>query len=220
MPTSLSATLRKLELTRSSENRVILRAFYEYILSKDLRNGGEHHIAHILALLISLDKFYGLSFTSINTEEQILTFLDHQYVNDKGWVRREHDAEGRYITSFNHYLGLLRVFFRWFHNSYNRDRRKDDTDDDIDTNWETPLFLRKIKTKKPLRDSPYDNNEIWKLEDLLTIVPYESEPRNQAIITLMWDLDARNHEITALRLRDIVLNEQYGEGNIPLNTKT
>ena len=33
-------------------------------------------------------------------------------------------------------------------------------------------------------------------------------------------LDARNHEITALRLRDIVLNEQYGDGNIPLNTKT
>lgn len=36
----------------------------------------------------------------------------------------------------------------------------------------------------------------------------------------MWDLDARNHELTALRIRDIVLNEQYGEGTIPSNTKT
>jgi len=78
----------------------------------------------------------------------------------------------------------------------------------------------RIKHKKPLRDSPYDNNDIWRREDVLTIVEYEPELRNQAIITLLWDLDARNHEITALKRRDIFLNEQYGEGSIPLNTKT
>lgn len=33
-------------------------------------------------------------------------------------------------------------------------------------------------------------------------------------------MDARPHEVIALRLRDIVLNEQYGEGIIPSNTKT
>jgi integrase/recombinase XerD len=71
-----------------------------------------------------------------------------------------------------------------------------------------------------LRDSPYDNNDIWELQDVLTVVAYEPEPRNQAIITLLWDLDARPHEITALRIKDIILNEQYGEGNIPSNTKT
>lgn len=113
------------------------------------------------------------------------------------------------ITTFNHNLGLLREFFRWL---YNKDNQPD-------TDWETPAFM-KIKTKKPLRDSPYDNNDIWKREDVLMIVEYESELRNQAIIILLWDLDARNHEITALKLRDIVLNEQYGEGSIPLNTKT
>jgi hypothetical protein len=37
---------------------------------------------------------------------------------------------------------------------------------------------------------------------------------------LLWDLDARNHEITALRVGDIVLKEQYGEGRIPYDTKT
>ena len=55
---------------------------------------------------------------------------------------------------------------------------------------------------------------------MLTIVSYEPELRNQAIVTLLWDLDARPHEIIALRIRDIVLNEQYGEGTIPSNTKT
>ncbi len=116
----------------------------------------------------------------------------------------------RYITTFNQYLGLLRTFFRWL---YNKDKTNNEE-------WETPAFIKRIKTKKPLRNSPYDINDIWKLEDVLTVVAYESELRNQAIITLLWDLDARSHEITALRLRDITLNKQYGEGTIPSNTKT
>ncbi|HXX97929.1 MAG TPA: hypothetical protein VEL11_12535 [Candidatus Bathyarchaeia archaeon] len=127
---------------------------------------------------------------------------------DGKWVERDHDADGMYITTFNYYLTLLSVFFRWL---TNRDRPDDD--------WETPSFI-KIKNKKPLRDSPYDNNDIWQLDEVLTIVGYEPELRNQAIITLLWDLDARPHEITALKIKDIHLNEQYGEGTIPSNTKT
>jgi integrase len=180
--------------------------------SKDLKS--EHHITNLLLLLISLDKFYGpdIPFTSINNREQILKFLNHRYSQKDGkWVERERDAEGRYITSFNYYLRLLSVFFRWLLNSNKEDKSEED--------WETPTFL-KIRHKKPLRESPYGINDIWQLDELLTIVAYEPELRNQAIITLLWDLDARNHEITALRIKDIVLDEQYGEGNIPSNTKT
>ena len=173
--------------------------------SKDHKS--ERHIASLLNLLISLDKFYDTPLTSINSREQILTFLNHRQKDGK-WVEREHDADGRYISSFNFYLGLLRIFFRWL---FNRDKSEDD--------WETPPFL-KIKNKKPLRDSPYGINEIWGLDELLTIVACEPVLRNQAIVTLLWDLDAHNHEITALRIKDIVLNEQYGEGTIPSNTKT
>jgi len=168
----------------------------------------------MLNLLISLDKFYGpdISFTSINTKVQLITFLNHQYSKKDGkWVERKHDTEGKHITSFNYYKSLLIIFFRWLCNSYCNNKPEED--------WETPAFLN-IKTKKPLRESPYDVNDIWELDDVLTIVAYEPELRNQAIITLLWDLDARPHEITALRLKDIVLNEQYGEGSIPSNTKT
>jgi hypothetical protein len=52
------------------------------------------------------------------------------------------------------------------------------------------------------------------------IIKYEPELRNKAILTLFWDLDARNHEITALRIRDIRFQERYAEGEIPYNTKT
>ena len=42
-------------------------------------------------------------------------------------------------------------FFRWLTNK----------DEEDESNWETPSFLQKIKSKKPLRDSPYEDSEIW-----------------------------------------------------------
>src|SRR5215469_12758583 len=170
---------------------------------------------------ISLDKFHdGLP---INAREQILNFLDHRKKDGK-WVKREHDADGKYISSFNCYLKLLTIFFRWLFNKYENESEDnwDGEEEEEDEDWKTPPFM-KIRYKKPLRTSPYDVNDIWELGDVLTIVSYEQELRNQAIITLLWDLDARPHEVTALRTiwrRDIILNEQYGEGIIPLNTKT
>lgn len=194
MAVTLSTTLQKLESV-SAENRSTLKDFCEYMSSKDHKS--ERHIINLLTLLVSLDRFYGtkIPFTSINSKEQILTFLGHQYVGGK-WVKREHDTDGRYISSFNLYLGLLKIFFRWL---FNRDKPEDE--------WETPPLI-KIRNKEPLR-SPYGINDIWVLEDVSIIVAYEPELRNKAIITLLWDLDARSHEIVALRIRDIILNEQY-----------
>jgi integrase/recombinase XerD len=106
-------------------------------------------------------------------------------------------------------LTLIRIFFRRLHTTRNVP----------DDECETPAFL-KIKKKKPLHDSLYDIAHIWDLNEILRIVTYESELRNQAIITLLWDLDAPPHEITALRIKDVILREQYGEGIIPSNTNT
>ncbi len=163
-----------------------------------------------LELMISFDKFYGgQSFTSITSKEQILTFLNHRYDRNNGrWIEREHDEEGRYIETWNRYRGLIITFFRWL---TNRSRPDDE--------WETPPFL-KIKAKKPLRDSPYDINDIWEVDEMLEIVQYEPELRNQAIITLSWDVNGRPHEITALKLKHVKLGERYGEAVIPPNTKT
>lgn len=206
MPTKMSTTLNKLELVRNKGNRELIEEFYQHILSKGSRS--ERHSNNLLTLLISFDKFLdGKSFIEINNKQQILLFLDHRYLDGK-WVKREHDAEGKYVSSWNFYKTLLVIFFRWLSN---RDKDRDD--------WETPAFL-KIKSKKALRDSPYGNTEIWERDEVLKIVEYEPETRNKAVITLLWDLDARNHEITALRVGDIILKEQYGQGTIPGDTKT
>jgi integrase/recombinase XerD len=54
----------------------------------------------------------------------------------------------------------------------------------------------------------------------LSIVRYEPYKRNKAALTLFWDLDARNHEVTLLKIKHIRLRERYGEGEIPHEAKT
>jgi integrase/recombinase XerD len=55
---------------------------------------------------------------------------------------------------------------------------------------------------------------------LLAIVKYESHKRNKAALTLLWDLNARNHEVTLLKVKHVRFNEKYGEAEIPHESKT
>jgi integrase/recombinase XerD len=55
---------------------------------------------------------------------------------------------------------------------------------------------------------------------LLCIVKYEPKARNKAALTLFWDLDARNHEVTMLQIKNVRLRDRWAEGEIPYNTKT
>ena len=56
--------------------------------------------------------------------------------------------------------------------------------------------------------SPYVENELWQKEELLSIIKYESFKRNKAILSLMWDLNARPHEISLLKIKRIRLNDK------------
>jgi integrase/recombinase XerD len=234
----VTTTLKKIESMRNKQNREFLKEFYRYRQSLD--HTSDLATNNILTLLIYLDKFLNghCSFLDIlqnsqnKSKEQIINFLEHRFVLQKvnknisqnlrkdvlqkekslvegSWVKREHDTEGKWITTWNQYGIWLKTFFRWLANK----------DEEDESNWETPSFLQKIKSKKPLRDSPYEDSEIWERDEILRIVKY-TDTRDQAIITLMWDLDARNREITELRICDILLKEQYGQGTIPSNTKT
>jgi hypothetical protein len=88
LPTSLPKALKKLESV-STDNRVVLKDFYEYMLSKDHKS--KHHISNLLLLLVSLEKFYNIPFTSINSKDQILKFLNHRQLEGK-WIERGRDA--------------------------------------------------------------------------------------------------------------------------------
>src|SRR5690242_21804537 len=84
--------------------------------------------------------------------------------------------------------------------------------------WETPAFI-KIKEKKTKRLSPYSETKLWDRDEILSIVKYEPYKRNKAALTLLWDLDARNHEVTMVKIKQIRFREKYGEGKIPHEIK-
>jgi RNase P subunit RPR2 len=123
------------------------------------------------------------------------------------------DPERKSIITWNDYLSRIKYFFRWLHNNKGRDVFG------YQSEWTTPHFA-KIKEKKTKRLSPYLETELWEQEEILSIVKYEPYKRNKAALTLFWDLDARNHEVTMLRNKHIRLKEQYGEGEIPQEAKT
>jgi integrase/recombinase XerD len=52
------------------------------------------------------------------------------------------------------------------------------------------------------------------------IIKDEPFKGNKAALSLFWDLDARNHEVTLLNIKHIRLREKYGEGEIPHEAKT
>jgi integrase len=152
-----------------------------------------------LKAIIAYSKFLepSLSFLRIKNKEQIISFLDTKIKNS------EEDPDKRWITIWNDYLVRIKYFFRWLYNCKDKD-----LDDIPFLEWVTPDFV-KIKNKKTKRISPYLENELWEKDDLLTIIKYESYKRNKAILSLLWDLDARPHELTLLKIKHIRLKDKY-----------
>jgi hypothetical protein len=150
-----------------------------------------------------------VTFYDINKKEQIIAFLNTKIKNS------DQDPDKKWITTWNHYLHRIKLFFRWFYNQ----RGKQLDDQTLQSDWKTPDFA-KIKGKKIKRISPYLESEIWERDEILFITKFEPYKRNKAALTLFWDLDARNHEITLLKIKHLRLKERYGEGEIPYEAKT
>jgi integrase/recombinase XerD len=121
------------------------------------------------------------------------------------------DPDKKWKSTWNIYMLRLISFYRWLHNFDNREKQEE--------YWITPSFI-KIKKKQVKRISPYNGTEIWNKEELQSVIKYEVTIRNKAIISLMWDLDARPSEITLLKIKHVRLREKYGEGEIPFTAKT
>ena len=177
-------------------------------------SSSENHIINNLKSIINFENFFQSQKALKEIKKQdIIKFLDSKVKPP------EMDPEKKWITTWNHYLTHLKSFFRWLHNENNRAIDDDDTHSKSIQDWVTPDFIQ-IKLKKTKRLSPYSQNEIWDKEELLTIIKYEPSKRNKAALALFWDLDARNHEITLLKIKNIRLREKYGEGEVPHEAKT
>jgi hypothetical protein len=169
----------------------------------------EKHMTNELQTLLYYATFLGLHncLLDINKREQILTFLNTKQKDENL------DPSKRWITTWNDYLGTIKRFFRWLYNQRGKEELIPTSE------WDTPQFVQ-IKKKKTKRLSPYSETEIWDKDELLTVIKYQPYLRNKAALTLFWDLDARNHEVTMLKIKNVRLREKYGEGEVPYEAKT
>ena len=177
----------------NKENANLILDFYGFMKEN---GSSERHQNNNLKTIITYSNFIGLTvLTDINSKEDILSFLQTKLKN------KEDDPDQKWITTYNDYLHRIKHFFRWECN-----RRERITMDF----WKTPQFMENIKSKKTKRLSPYSETEIWDKDEFLSIIKYEPYKRNKAALALMWDLNARNHEITLLKIKNIRLKEKYG----------
>ena len=218
MPSKLSTTISKIATIPNSTNFSLITEFHTYM---NTTNASERHQNNSLKVCIAYAFFIGkdTTFYGINRKGQITRFLDTKIKS------QEQDPDQKWITTWNYNLVHLKRFFRWLHNCHKpkrSDEHKEEDDDNNDipeSDWVTPSFIN-IKKRKTKRLSPYSESEIWERDELLSIVKYEPYTRNKAALTLFWDLNARNHEITLLKIKDIRSRENYGEGSIPYQAKT
>lgn len=128
----------------------------------------------------------------IRKKDQMVSFLDTR-IKDT-----EDDPDKRWIRTWNDYLQRIKYFFRWL---YNQKKQEDKGLEPIPTSdWTTAGFCQ-IKEKWTKRISPYLETELWERDEILSIIKYEQYKRNKAALSLLWDLDARNHEVTLLRIK-------------------
>jgi integrase/recombinase XerD len=213
-PTTLSTTVRHIyDSVPNSVNSQLIVEFHQFMKDNDT---SQRHQNNNLKAVIAFAKFLGANKTlyQVKSKDPITCFLDTKMKSDLL------DPEKRWITTWNDYLVRIKHFFRWFYNSKIKSDRGVSQSVSISSgDWETPVFAN-IRTTKTKRLSPYDDNEIWDLEELKTIIKYEPYKRNKAALALLWDLNGRNHEITLLKIKNIRLKERYGEGEIPKQAKT
>lgn len=206
MPMNLTTVLSKIPSVPNQENAALLNEFHEYMK----RNGaGEHHIKNELYANIQFAIFLGekTTFFDVSKKTQITDYLDTRK------KAKEIDPDERWKTTWNDYLDAIRHFLRWLYNQ----RGKEDLTDPRE--WETPA-VAKIKKQKTKRLSPYSELEIWDRDDILLIIKYATHIRNKAALGLFWDLDARNHEVTTIGIKNVRLKDKYAEGEVPYEAKT
>jgi hypothetical protein len=203
----LATTVNKISLLHNSTNASLLTDLHQYMKNNW---ASDSHQNNCLKTMLAFASFIGpnTSFYDIKRKDQVIAFL-----NTKLKTLAE-DPDRKCITTWNDYLGDIKYFFRWLHNQKIKeiDECKNEDEDEISqVNWETPIFVQ-VKKKRTKRLSPYSSTQIWDLDELLAIVKYEPSIRNKAALTLFWDLNGRNHEITTLKVGNIRLRERYGEG--------
>jgi hypothetical protein len=207
MPYKLTTTVKNIHSISNSINARLISEFHQYMITN---GSSERHQNNSLKAIVCFARFLGpsISFLEISKKEHVISFLDTKIRSS------EQDPEKKSINTWNDYARRIKRFLRWLYNT------RECTQPVLEqTDWITPDFAN-IKEKRTKRISPYSETELWERDEILSIIKYEPFKRNKAAFTLFWDLNARNHEVTLLKIKHVRLRERYGEGEIPHEAKT
>jgi hypothetical protein len=210
----LENVLEQIETLENNLNKTLIQEFSKYLISKDTSANYQRNCIKIMLMFADFLQSRNeaeKNLSEVNSINDIIAFLDTRRKT------KNEDPEQKWITTWNDYLWRIKIFYRWYHNTQILKTIANNIFDS--QNWVTPDFL-KIPKKKTKRLSPYSETEIWEKDELQFIIKYETSKRNKAILALLWDLNARNHELTLLRIKNIRIKEQYGEGEVPYEAKT
>ena len=105
MVAKLSTTIEKIQNSSNISNSKTLNEFLKYMKNND---SSERHQNNSLTVMIEFSNYFGshTTFNDINKREQILSFLDIKIKDSSK------DPEKRWITSWNHYLVRIKLFYR------------------------------------------------------------------------------------------------------------
>jgi integrase/recombinase XerD len=109
MPYTLTTTLSKILLIPNRINLNLINEFHDHMKSKGC---SERHRNNTLQVMIGFANFLGRdrTFYDLAKKEQILEFLDTKIKANK------QDPDEKWITTWNHYLAQIKLFFRWITN--------------------------------------------------------------------------------------------------------
>jgi len=182
MPQKLETVLKHVEEISNEVTRQLILDYHKYLVYRDTSTNYQKDNVKLIYMFAKFLK-ESKTFYDVKDSATIVGFLDIK-------KNKEEDPEQKWITTWNDYLWRLKMFYRWL---YNAKMKEDNQRNYYDiSNWSTPDFVN-ISKKKTKRLSPYNESEIWDKDELLSIVKYEPYKRNKAILTLLWDFNARPH---------------------------
>ena len=164
---------------------------------------------------------------SLENKQMILNFLN--FLEGQGYSEWYQKSNAKILTALDRHLGgrdfrrakeqdllsflakcrnprtratygsRLKAFYRWL----------------LTGNWRRgpyPKIVQNIPTTVRKRELPVKSpNDLLTRDEILRLIDYAENPRDRALIALLYDTGARPGEILSLRLKDVKLNRTHGE---------
>ncbi len=202
----LAPSVTKQLFSISKDNAAIIVKYIEVV--KTEVNPADSYRRNIILLLCRFSNYYKNSklFKEISRDD-IVNFLDSLRKTET------QDPMHQWIGTYNLFRVDLMRFFKWL---YSPDIEPDKRP--------KPSIIENIPKLKRKETSIYKPSDLWTQQDDLLFLKYCPSKREKCYHTVSRDTSCRPHEITELKIRDIVFkttgNSQYAEALVNGKTGT